>query len=108
LFILALVEFLALYMATLGAQMWSGPGDLFKICSSTAVLLIVYFALRAANREYAPGRFKPLEHWLRDGGQSAGVVAEGPVGVSRRAYRLPAAHLRALADMGGRHRASRR
>ena len=77
LFILALVEFLALYMATLGAQMWSGPGDLFKICSSTAVLLIVYFALRAANREYAPGRFKPLEHWLRDGGQSAGVVAEG-------------------------------
>jgi hypothetical protein len=77
--ILAPVEFLALYMPTLGAQVWNGPGNLFAILSSVAVLLIAYFAMRVANQEYAPGRFKPLEHWLREGGLSVGVVVEGRV-----------------------------
>ena len=76
---LAPVEFLALYMPTLGAQMWTGPGNLFAILSSVAVLLIAYFAMRVANQEYAPRRFKPLEHWLREGGLSVGVVVEGRV-----------------------------
>jgi hypothetical protein len=77
--ILAPVEFLALYMPTLGAQMWSGPGNLFAMLSSVAVLLIAYFAMRVANQEYAPRRFKPLEHWLREGGLSVGSVVEGRV-----------------------------
>ena len=77
LIILAPVEFLALYLPSLDAQMWSGSGNLFKVCSSTAVLLIVYFALRVANQEFAPWRFKPLKHWLHDSGQPAGVVAKG-------------------------------
>ena len=51
LIILAPVEFLALYLPSLDAQMWSGSGNLFKVCSSTAVLLIVYFALRVANQD---------------------------------------------------------
>ena len=79
LIILAPVEFLSLYLPSLDAQMWSGSGNLFKVCSSTAVLLIVYFALRVANQEFAPWRFKPLKHWLRDSGQPAGVVAKGQV-----------------------------
>jgi len=77
LIILAPVEFLSLYLPSLDAQMWSGSGNLFKVCASTALLLIVYFALRVANQEYAPWRFQPLKHWLRDGGQPAGVVARG-------------------------------
>jgi len=77
--ILGPVEFLSLYMPTLGAQMWTGPGNLFAICASLAVLMIIYFAVRVANQEYAPRRFKPLEHWLREAGHPAGVVAEGRV-----------------------------
>jgi len=77
LIILAPVEFLSLYLPSLDAQMWSGSGNLFKVCSSTAVLLIVYFALRVANQEFAPWRFQPLKHWLRDSGQPVGVVAKG-------------------------------
>ena len=79
LIILAPVEFLSLSTPLMGEQMWSGSGNLFKVCSSIAVVLIVYFALRVANQEYAPLRFKPLEHWLRDSGQPAGVVARGQV-----------------------------
>jgi len=79
LIILAPVEFLSLYLPSLDAQMWSGSGNLFKVCSSTAVLLIVYFALRVANQEFAPWRFQPLKHWLRDSGQPVGVVAKGQV-----------------------------
>ena len=79
LIILAPVEFLSLCTPLMGDQMWSGAGNLFKVCSSMALLLIVYFALRVANREYAPLRFNPLEHWLRDSGQPAGVVARGQV-----------------------------
>jgi hypothetical protein len=79
LIILAPVEFLALYMPTLGEQMWAGPANLFKIVSSVAVLLIVYFAMRVANQEYASGRFKPLDEWLREGGLPVGAVVEGRV-----------------------------
>ena len=79
LIILAPVQFLSLYLPSLDAQMWSGSGNLFKVFSSTAVLLIVYFALRVANQEYAPWRFQPLKHWLRDNGHPAGVVANGQV-----------------------------
>jgi hypothetical protein len=77
LMILAPVEFLSLYLPSLDAQMWSGSGNLFKVCSSTALLLIVYFALRVANQEYAPWRFQTIKHWLRDSGQPAAVVAKG-------------------------------
>jgi len=79
LIILAPVGFIWFYTSSLGEQMWKGSGDLFEVCSVTALLLIVYFALRVANREYAPGRFKPLEHWLRDDRRAAGVVARGRV-----------------------------
>ena len=77
LIILAPVEFLSLLMPSVGEPTWRGSANLFKVCSSITVLLIVYFTLRVANQEYAPGRFKPLEHWLRDSGQPAGVVAQG-------------------------------
>ena len=63
---LAPVEFVALYTQSLGEQMWRGSGSLLKVCASAALVLIVYFALRVANQEYAPERFKPLEHWLRE------------------------------------------
>jgi hypothetical protein len=79
LIILAPVQLISLYTSSLGEQMWRGSGDLLEVCSVTALLLIVYFALRVANREYAPERFKPLEHWLGDGRQAAGVVARGRV-----------------------------
>jgi hypothetical protein len=77
LIILAPVEFGALYTQSLGEQMWKGSGSLLKVCASAAVVLIVYFAFRAANQEYATERFKPLEHWLRDGSRAVGVVARG-------------------------------
>ena len=82
---LAPVEFIALYTQSLGEQMWRGPGSLLKVCASAAVVLIVYFALRLANQEYAPERFKPLGQWLREArrGMPVGVVARGRVGVSR-------------------------
>jgi hypothetical protein len=79
LMILAPVQFLSLYLPSLDAQMWSGSGNLFKVCSATALLLIVYFALRVANQEYAPWRFQPLKHWVRDTGQSTAAVAKGQV-----------------------------
>jgi hypothetical protein len=78
--ILAPVQFLALYLPSLDAQMWSGSGNLFKVSSCTALLLMVYFALRVANQEYASWRFQPLTRWLREGGQPAAVVAKGQLG----------------------------
>jgi hypothetical protein len=77
LIILAPVEFGALYSQSLGEQMWRGSGLLFKVCASTALVLIVYFAVRVANQEYAPARFTPLEHWLRDGDRALAVVTRG-------------------------------
>ncbi len=76
---LAPIEFLALCTPFLGAQMWSGTGNLVRILTSVAVVLAVYFALRVANQEYAPRRFKPLAHWLTERRQPAGVVARGQV-----------------------------
>ena len=81
--LLAPIEFGSLFTQSLGEQMWNGPGSLFKVCASAAVLLIVYFAVRVADQEYASGRFKPLKHWLRDGRRAVGVVARG-----REAYLL--------------------
>lgn len=76
---LALIEFLALCTPFLGAHTWSGAGNLVRIVSSIAVLLTIYFALRVANREYAPRRFKPLVYWLDERRQPIGVVARGQV-----------------------------
>ena len=76
---LAPVAFGALYTQSLGEQMWRGSGLLMKVCASAALVLIDYFALRLANQEYAPERFKPLEYWLRDGRHTAAVVARGRV-----------------------------
>ena len=71
---LAPVEFLSLYLPSLDTQMWSGSASLFRVSSATALLLTVYFALRVANQEFAPWRFRPLVRWARDSGQSAAAV----------------------------------
>lgn len=75
--ILALVEFLLLTPTFLDTQVWSGAGNLLKLCAALAVVLTVYFTLRAANRAYAPSRFKPLKYWLHERGYPVGVVARG-------------------------------
>jgi hypothetical protein len=75
--ILAPVEFLSLYVQSLDAQMWSGSASLFKVSAVTALMLLVYFALRVANQEFAPWRFKTLKHWIREQGHSAASVGEG-------------------------------
>jgi len=75
LIILAPVEFLALYVPSLDTQQWSGSASLFRVSAVTTLLLMVYFALRVANQEFAPWRFKPLKHWLRDQGQPTGSVS---------------------------------
>lgn len=73
--ILAPVEFLALYVPSLDTQQWSGSASLFRVSAVTALLLMVYFALRVANQEFAPWRFKPLKHWLRDQSQPIAAVS---------------------------------
>ena len=77
LIILVPVEFLSLYLPSLDVQMWSGSASLFKVCAVTALLLIVYFALRVANQEFAPWRFKTLKYWLRDQGATPASVGQG-------------------------------
>jgi hypothetical protein len=74
---LALVEFLLLTPTFLDAQMWRGAGSLLKLCAALAVVLTIYYTLRATNRVYAPSRFKPLRYWLRERGYPVGVVARG-------------------------------
>jgi hypothetical protein len=78
--ILAPVQFLALYLPSLDAQMWSGSGNLFKVSASTTLVLMVYFALRVANQEYAPWRFQSLRTWVRERGQPLATVANGQLG----------------------------
>jgi hypothetical protein len=75
--ILVPVEFLSLYLPSLDAQMWSGSASLFKVSAVTALMLIVYFALRVANQEFAPWRFKTLKYWLRDQAATPASVVQG-------------------------------
>jgi hypothetical protein len=77
LILLAGVEFIALYSQSLGEQMWRGSGLLLKVSATAALVLIVYFALRLANQEYAPERFKPLKVWLHERRDAIGMVARG-------------------------------
>jgi hypothetical protein len=83
--ILAPVEFLSLYIPSLDTQQWTGSASLFKVTAVTALLLLVYFALRVANQEFVPWRFKPLKHWLRE-------RAEAPRAVSRAQIYFLLAH----------------
>ncbi len=76
LIIIAPVEILSLYLPSLDAQLWSGSASLFKVCSVTALLLVVYFALRVANQEFAPWRFRPLTHWRRDHGLEVSSIGQ--------------------------------
>ena len=76
---LAPVAWGTVYTQSLGEQMWRGSGSLLKVCASAALLLIIYFASRVANQEYASERFKPLGHWLRDGPWAIRVLARGRV-----------------------------
>src|SRR5262244_741538 len=77
LIILAPVEFFSLYLPSLDAQMWSGSANLFKVCAVTALLLTVYLALRVANQEFAPWRFKPIKRWVRENGLAISAVGQG-------------------------------
>jgi hypothetical protein len=80
LIILAPVEFLALYVPSMDAQMWSGSASLFKVCATTALMLMVYFSLRVANQEFAPWRFQRLSHWLRQQGQAPAAISRARLG----------------------------
>jgi len=75
LIIIAPMEFLSLYIPSLDAQRWSGSASLFKVTAVTVLLLIVYFALRVGNQEFAAWRFKTLRHWTRERGQSAVTIS---------------------------------
>lgn len=77
LIILAPVEFFSLYIPSLDAQMWSGSASLFKVSAVTAQLLLIYLALRVANQEFAPWRFKGLRQWFRDEGQTVADIGRG-------------------------------
>jgi hypothetical protein len=77
LIILAPIEFLSLYIPSLDVQMWTGSASLFKVCSTTVLLMMVYFAMRVANQEFAPWRFQPAKHWLRDEKLSVSSVSMG-------------------------------
>ena len=77
LIILAPVEFFSLYLPSLDAQMWSGSASLFKVSAVTTLLLMVYFALRVANQEFAPWRFKATKRWLREDGLAIATVGQG-------------------------------
>src|SRR5215468_3861885 len=77
LIILAPIEFFSLYLPSLDAQMWSGSASLFKVCAVTALLLTVYLALRVANQEFAPWRFKPIKRWVRENGLAISAVGQG-------------------------------
>jgi hypothetical protein len=77
LIILAPVEFLSLYLPSLDTQMWSGSASLFKVSAVTVLLLVVYFALRVANQEFASWRFKGTKRWVREEGVTIATVGQG-------------------------------
>ena len=79
LIILAPVEFLSLYIPSLDAQQWTGSASLFKVSAVTALLLLVYFAMRVANQEFAPWRFKTLRDWLHNEAQPVTAVSRAQV-----------------------------
>jgi len=78
--VMAPVQLLSLYLPSLDAQMWNGSASLFKVCSVTALLLIVYFALRVANQEFSPWRFQPLRRWSREHGLSVSSIRGAQIG----------------------------
>jgi hypothetical protein len=41
------------------------------------LLLIAYFALRVANQEFAPWRFRSIRNWIGEQGQSVSTIAQG-------------------------------
>jgi hypothetical protein len=77
--IIAPVQLLSLYLPSLDAQMWSGSASLFEVCSVTALLLIVYFAVRVANQEFSPWRFQPLRVWRRDHGLAIAAIGRAQI-----------------------------
>lgn len=79
LIIIAPMEFLSLYIPSLDAQRWTGSASLFKVTTVTVLLLIVYFALRVANQEFAAWRFKTLRHWVRERGQSTVAISRAQI-----------------------------
>lgn len=74
---LAPIHFLSLYLPSLDVHAWSGSAGLFKVTAATALLLIVYFALRVANQEFAPWRFKAVRRWVNEEGLSIVTIARG-------------------------------
>lgn len=77
LMILAPIEFLTLFLPSLDPQAWMGAANLFKVSAVVAMLLMVYFGLRIANREFVAWRFLPLKHWVDERGIRISHVAVG-------------------------------
>ncbi len=75
--ILAVLEFLILFLPSIDPQAWVGPANLFKLSSAAALLLIVYSILRIANQEFVPWRFIALRRWFDREGLGVWDVAQG-------------------------------
>lgn len=75
--ILAPIHFLALYLPSLDVQAWSGSAGLFKITAVLTLLLVAYFALRVANQEFAPWRFKALRLWRTEEKLELATIGRG-------------------------------
>jgi len=69
------VVFLTLFLPSLEAQVWIGPAQVFKVSVVAAMVLIVYFSLKAANREFAPWRYISLKRRLVDENLSPAAIA---------------------------------
>ncbi|MBI2358395.1 MAG: hypothetical protein HYV04_05745 [Deltaproteobacteria bacterium] len=72
---LAPIAFLTLFLPSLDPQAWTGAANLFRVSAIVALLLLLYFGLRLANREFVPWRFLPLKHWLSEEGVGISEVA---------------------------------
>lgn len=75
--ILAPIHFLALYLPSLDVQAWSGSAGLFKVTAVSSLLLVTYFALRVANQEFAPWRFKALRRWTMEEQLAPATIGRG-------------------------------